>query len=130
MGSRRTYGLEIERLLESTLEEIVGEPLTATTKRFSLFDWESDSYCVELKSRTSQYSPEQFETWLLPACKADLQTHKHKVFFMYWSKTGELYRLDYDPEKFSSYKREAPFFSSQVHYFVPAAHWIKLEIPV
>ena len=129
---RHDYGTEKERTLKTVLETLVGEPLTGTKNLYSLFDWESPSYCVELKSRTAKYSPEQFEKWLLPSCKADFQTEKQKVFFYYWEKGHRLFRLDYHPDAFNTYQRGEPWGSEQEHLFIPSSEWreVKIEVPV
>lgn len=101
----------------------MGEELKETPTLYSIFDWESENYLIELKSRTGQYTAESFDTWLLPCCKADFATDKKKVFFYFWSNGHKLYRLDYDSEKFATYQRGKPWGSDQEHLFIPKSEW-------
>lgn len=130
--TRHEYGTNKEKELKPFLEKIVGEEFRDAEKLYSIFDWETDSFLVELKSRTPQYSHDQFSEWLLPSCKADFQTTKQKIFFYYYEKSHKLYRLDYNPALFKTFKRGVPYGSAQEHLFCPASAWTeqKIDAPV
>ena len=125
---RHDYGTAKEKLLQTKLQKVLGEELTATADRYCIFDWESCSSLVELKSRRPPYTAEQFSEWLLPSCKADYPTNKRKVFFYYWESGNKLYRLDYDADLFKTFKRGCPRYSEQEHLFVPAAVWREVKV--
>ena len=128
-SGRHNFGLQKEKELKERIQSLVGETLNDSEKRFALFDWTTDNYLVELKSRRAQYSHEDFDEWVLPCCKADLPSEKKKVFFYYWEQGNRLFRLDYNPESFATFKRARPFWTSQEHYFVPADQFVEIDEP-
>lgn len=125
---RHDYGIKKEELLKPLLEAFCEEPLTKTGKFYDVMDFVSDSYYVELKSRTEQYRPEDYDTWLLPCCKgteAKKNSHKRTLFFYYFSSTKELYVLEYDEKLFATFKREVPSWhkEKQEHYYIPSSEF-------
>lgn len=124
--ARHEYGTTKEKQLKPFLEQIVGEQFRDAEALYSIFDWETDSYLVELKARTAQYKPEQFGDWLLPCCKGDFKTSKQKRFFYFWDGANELYELNKDFD-FTSCKKGVPYGTSQEHYFVPRTAWKKID---
>lgn len=109
--SRYDFGVSHEKRLKPILEQILGESLVKTRHLYDVMDFESKSYFVELKSRSPEYWPSDFPTWLIPSCKeaeAKRNSHKKTIFFYYWVSTDDLYRLDYDETVFKPYKREVP----------------------
>lgn len=91
-------------------------------------DFVSDHHVVELKSRSMNYHPENFKTWLLPTCKAKEATKikdKKVLYFYWWPLTKELYVLEYDEKLFQSFYKEVPewHLDQQEHYYVPASEF-------
>lgn len=122
---RHEYGTKKETELQALLEAFTGEPMTKTRHLYDIIDFESASFCVELKSRKEHYHPSSFRTWLLPACKADLarRTAKTSLFFYWWDSTKELYVIEYDPALFATYERGIPEWHAerQEHLWIPAS---------
>jgi len=129
--ARELYGENAEITLKSRLEAILGETLVKTPTKYDKFDWESESYFVELKSRRKPYTPASFPTWYLPVCKGLRASEETKkvVFFYYFDSVDELYRLDYCEELFDTFVREVPWGhrDKQVHYCIPAYRFQKIE---
>lgn len=126
--SRYTFGSALENKLKPLLEQILGETLTKTREFYDMLDFESESYFVELKSRTKQYYPSDFNTWLLPVCKgeeANRKNHKKTFYFYYWSSTDEIYLLEYDNDLFNTFHQEIPYWhlEQQNHYWIPCSEW-------
>jgi len=129
--ARELYGENAEITLKSRLEKILGENLVKTPSKFDKFDWESESFFVELKSRRKPYTPASFATWYLPICKGirASQETKKVVFFYYFDSVDELYRLDYCEELFDSFVREIPYGhrDKQIHFCIPSYRFKKIE---
>lgn len=127
------YGIDKERKLKPLLEAVVGESLTKTRHLYDIMDFESESFLVELKSRTEQYHPADFTTWLLPTCKgeeAKKNKHKQSLFFYYWAITDELYMIEYDEKLFETFNKSIPTWhkEKQEHYWVPASEFSFVQL--
>ena len=108
---RYDFGASHEKKLKPLLEQLLNEKLVKTRHLYDVMDFESESYFVELKSRSPEYYPAHFDTWYIPTCKgieAWKNKHKKTVFFYYWTSTEDLYRLDFDVKKFKKYHRDVP----------------------
>jgi hypothetical protein len=130
---RHEYGLLKEKELKALLEAVCREPLTKISHRYSIIDFESPSFYVELKSRTPKYRPETLKSWLLPTCKAKeakKRNDKQSLFFYYWSATDQLFVLEYNEELFATFPKEIPDWhqDQQEHYYIPSEHWTLITV--
>lgn len=130
-AERSAYGLKQEDSLVDRLSLIVGEELVKIPGRYSIFDFESENFLVELKSRRKTVSPSCFSTWLLPVCKGEAArtAEKSVVFFYHWEENDSLYYLEYNEDKFDSYQQEVPHFHAdkQLHYYINSSEWTLVE---
>lgn len=127
-AARVKYGLAKEEQLKPVLERYLGKPITNTTSKTALFDFECDTHNIELKSRT--YRPEAFKTWLLPHCKVEgaRVSPKKSLFFYYFEPDQSLYKIEYVEELFDSFEKKVPYHTKQLHVFIPAALFTKISI--
>lgn len=119
---KQEFGKACEDALKPVLERILGEELTPTRYTFDTRDYESDSFDVELKSRTRFHTPMMYETWLVPCSKVEGK-NKRVVIFYYWAYNRSLYRCDFDEETWSSFEKSTGPCTSQLHYWVPSSSW-------
>lgn len=129
---RHQYGITQEQKLKPLLEAFVGETLTKTRHRYDIMDFVSDSFLVELKSRSLRYHPDDFSTWLLPVCKGEeAKKNKNKtvLFFYHWATTDQIFVLEYNQDLFATFHKEIPewHLEKQEHYFVPATEFSLVE---
>lgn len=124
--ARHTFGWAQEKLLQPVIEKILGRSMTKTTQRFAKFDWDTEGLNVELKSRTC--SSGAYDTWLLPACKAEKadKTDKQTVFFYYFDGDKSLWMLYYSKALFDTFEKSVPYPSTQLHLLVPASCWTRI----
>lgn len=123
--------LELQPRIEAALEQSVKK----NAPRYHQFDYESDSWYIELKSRraTDKYNrpllPSSNNTWLLPTSKKPKKTDKDTVFFYYFEADHSLWYLTYDEELFDTFQTDCPGWhpQQQEHWFVPAECWTLLE---
>jgi hypothetical protein len=128
-AERSAYGLQQEDNLIERLSLIVGEELIKFPSRYSTFDFESENFLVELKSRRKTVSPSCFSTWLLPACKGEVARNSEKsvLFFYHWEVDDSLYYLEYNEELFDSFTKETPHFTNQLHYYISSSLWTLID---
>lgn len=129
---RHDFGTQQEERLKSLLEAFCGEPLTKTRHLYDIMDFESESFWIELKSRTKKYHPDDFSTWLLPSCKGDEASknkNKKTLFFYYWQVTDDLYVLEYDEVLFTTFVRQIPSWhkEQQEHFYIPAEEFSLIQ---
>lgn len=132
VSARRAFGLANEARLLPTLQSIIGEPLTRTSQRYDTFDFSSPNYDVELKCRSDSFTADSYDTWLMPVCKANKASlsKKRTAFFYYFNSTNELYRLDFNPELFTTFQRNIPPWNKdkQEHFYIPRECWTKCVV--
>lgn len=129
---RHDYGTTQEERLKPLLEAIVGESLTKTAKFYDVIDFSSQSYILELKSRSTKYHPADFPEWLLPSCKGEeASKHPNKKFIIayYWETTDEIYILEYDETLFKTFRRAIPSWhkEQQEHYYISSQEFSLVE---
>jgi hypothetical protein len=117
------YGWKQEEILKGNLETLFGEPLRKFEDRYSKWDFETDNYLIELKSRQRPYRPNSFDTYLVPVCKT-IGLTKELVIFYYFEETRELFYIIYD-EHFVNYTITTNSFG-QKHFLIPREHWTKV----
>ena len=120
--SRHTFGWAKEEELRPVIEGLLGEMLLHTNNRYARHDWDCETFCVELKSRTGAST--DYDKWLLPACKIDKarEAKKPTIFFYYFEKDEALFKCVYD-ERFNYLERSVPHFTKQEHVYVPSVWW-------
>jgi hypothetical protein len=125
-AARVKYGLAKEEQLKPTLERVLRCPITKTTNPSALFDFESATHNIELKSRT--YRPEAFNTWLLPHCKVEgaRASPKKSLFFYYFEPDQSLYKIEYVEELFDTFETTTPWHTKQLHVLIPAVLFTKI----
>jgi hypothetical protein len=131
---RWEFGKASEKEIKPFLESIIGEPLIPTSKFYDTMDFESESYLIELKTRSNKYhwdSPVILkEGWLLPECKIDRAKKETKkvLFFYFWASDQSLWTLEYSPEVFADLKPKIPFWNPdrQPHFYVPQDEWTRI----
>jgi len=115
------FGWTKEEQIKPKLDELFGVSLTKIEDRFSRWDFECDDYLVELKSRQKPFTPDTYDTWLLPVCKTE-GLKKSLVIFYYFEMTQELFYIIYDTDDFKNYEKIKNRWG-QLHYLVPKEAW-------
>ena len=131
-AERAAYGAKQEVNLLKRLSCVLDESLTKFPERYSVFDFESEHYLVELKSRRAPATPSKFNTWLLPVCKGEAARRSPKtvLFFYHWEVDDSLSFLEYNEDEFDSFHQEVPSFHAdkQAHYYIPRDCWSRVEL--
>ena len=137
--NRHLFGWNCEKILHPILEEILDEPLTKSSNRFNTIDFSGKYWKPELKSRPKYDERGKFQDsntykeWLVPTCKEKTAlelTDGEVVFFYFWEGDNSLWYCSYDFEKFSTIRREIPFFSNQEHFYIPKDFFTKLDVSI
>jgi len=115
------FGWTKEEQIKPKLDELFGVSLTKIEDRFSRWDFECDDYLVELKSRQKPFTPDTYDTWLLPVCKTE-GLKKSLVIFYYFEMTQELFYIIYDTDDFKAYEKTRNRWG-QLHYLIPKYAW-------
>ena len=123
--SKHTFGWQKETELQTRLEQMFDTPLIKNTNRFNRFDFETDEYLIELKSRQAPIKPETYDTWMLPVCKTHNLT-KHLVIFYYFEQDNSLWYIFYDEDLFKDF-RVIKNFNNQPTFLIPYSYWTKVE---
>ena len=129
------FGFAKETELQPRVESALEEQVKKNAPRFSQFDYESDSWYIELKSRRAKdrygrpLLPDSNATWLLPTSKRPKKTDKETVFFYYFEADNSLWYLTYDEELFNTFATDCPGWhpTGQEHFFVPREAWTKID---
>ena len=100
---KHLYGWSQEIKLKGRLEELLGEEITKHEKRFYTWDYSSEDYHIELKSRMDQYDEHSHDTWYVPECKTKNLT-KDLIIFYHFGKTDSLFYIIYQEELFKTYQ--------------------------
>lgn len=122
---KHVFGWNLEAKLRPSLEHFLHEELEKTSWRYDTFDWvgKQTNRNVELKARTSTYNRQQFNTWLVPACKLGGDV------FYYWAEDRSLWHLELEGKCLKDLFVNYPSFNpDQLHAWVPS-HWFK-RIPL
>jgi hypothetical protein len=97
-----TYGWKKEVELKGRLEELLGEEITKHDERFHTWDYYTDDYEIELKSRTDKYTEHSFGTWQVPECKTK-GLSKELIIFYHFGSTNSLFYIIYEEDLFKTY---------------------------
>ena len=125
--TRHLYGWAKETELWRQIELSLKQALKRSEERYATFDYETDSFVVELKSRPD-LSADSYKTWLVPACKLEGVAGKTPVLFYYFGKDKSLWRCDPTTHDQSQWMRHVPSWkSSQVHVWIPREAFTKVE---
>jgi len=132
-----TFGWSKETCLKERIEAHLNEPITKTNSRYDTFDFTSDSYVIELKSRRGKdknRKPVVYSTypdWLVPCSKTINLEEKDIIFFYYFEGDDSLWFLKYDYNLFETFPREIPFWhpTSQEHFYIPREYFTRVELP-
>ena len=134
-SERHQFGKLGEEEILPILEVLLGENLTPTEKLYDVFDAESESYWIELKTRTAKYHWSDKcmkEGWLIPKCKIDraLKEKKKTNFYYYWTSDKSLWELEFNPEILEGLICKIPWFHAdkQPHYYFPQELWTEIQI--
>ena len=122
--ARHTFGWDKETLLNPILEELHDLSFIKTSNRYDCIDFINPNLNVELKSRVGASTT--YSTWLLPTIKAKKadKSPAPTVFYYYWTADNKLFKLNYDKERFSQFRREYPPYNpTQEHFFIDAEEW-------
>ena len=130
-----TFGFNKENTLKERIEAAVGESILKTQERYAKFDYHSDNFYIELKSRRATTKggypllPETNDTWLLPTSKAPEDDEKEAVYFYYYEADNSLWYILYDRELFETFHRESPLWhpGRQEHWYIPKDAFTKIE---
>ena len=127
----REFGRLHELLLKPIIESAIDEKMTKTPTQYDKFDFESENFWIEVKSRAPPYTSESFSDWYLPVCKGlrAEQEKKRTLFFYYWAKDEKLFFIEYDRKVFDGFKTEVPHKhpDNQLHYKIPKSEWTEIE---
>jgi hypothetical protein len=130
------FGFAKETELQPRVETALEESVKKNAPRYSQFDYESDSWYIELKSRRAKDKygrlllPDSNATWLLPTSKRPKNTDKETVYFYYFEADNSLHYLVYDEDTFADIQAEVPYWhpSGQEHWYIPKDLWTKLPV--
>lgn len=128
--SRHVMGWNSEEILKSTFERIHNMKIIKTVKRYDTIDFINPNLNIELKSRVG--TKDTYPDWLLPVIKAKRAESDIKerptIFYYYWTGDNTLFKLDYNKERFDTYRKEYPHFNpKQETYYIPASEWTYVE---
>lgn len=114
---RYTFGRQKEIELLEKIQLNLGETILAEHNQYSLKDYTSFTYNIELKSRRS-YSSDKFSEWLCPACKFKDST-KPLVLYYFWEGDATLWRYNYNKKDLEFFTFRKSPISDQDHYDIP-----------
>jgi hypothetical protein len=115
--TRYSYGKKQESDLLKKLQDNLGEDLVPTVSTTDKYDYETENYLVELKSRRN-YKSNQFNNWLISTSK--FQDSKKKiVIYYYWDGDSTLWRYNYNPDHLTDFILRKSPISNQDHYDIP-----------
>lgn len=131
-----TFGFGKETALKTRIEEVLGSEVTKAQERYAKFDYQSDEYYIELKSRRATdrrgrpLLPDSNDTWLLPTCKKPTDDKKETIYFYFFEADNSLWYLVYDEELFATFHTDSPGWhqTGQPHYYIPKDVWTKVEL--
>jgi len=134
LSELHTFGFDKEDTLKKRIEEVIGETCTKTKERFAQFDYNSNDFYIELKSRRKTDNkgrpllPDTNDTWLLPTSKIPKDNQKDAVYFYYFEADNSLWFLQYEEELFNTFERQVPYWhpSRQEHFYIPIEAWTKV----
>lgn len=134
---RSKFGLYCEKVLQPTIESILGETIVKTSDTMDTMDFVSKSYVIELKSRSDCYHFSQSFIkkggWVLPTCKlrrAIEETTKGKkvVFFYFWMAGKTLWKWEFKMDDLQDIQSCYPewHLDKQEQSFVKEHHWTQV----
>ena len=115
--ARHKFGKEKEVELLERLQNNLGETINPTEERFSLKDYTSKNYNIELKSRR-YYKSDKYSEWLVPACKFN-DISKPLIIYYFWDGDQTLWRYDYNLDDKKDFTFRKSPISNQDHYDIP-----------
>ena len=131
----KTYskGLEAQVFLKDVLENHIGFPLTPTTVETDTMDFDSQSYCVELKRRLKYSITDWFiqrDGLLIPAVKIlrayeEQEKGKNTRFYTYFDSDKSLWYWDFTEQDLQGVVVKIPPWhqDKQPHYYLPVGLW-------
>jgi hypothetical protein len=120
------FGWKKEEELAGPISKLLGGTLRKFDDRYSKWDFETDDYVIELKSRLAPLTEDSYETWLVPLHKTTAIT-KQLVIFYYFQQTNALFCIFHDYEEFKKFK-VVKNRNGQDTLQIPKSFWTKVEI--
>ena len=116
---KHIFGWARELALQAAIQVSLGEAVRKTPERYATFDWNSDHYNVELKSRPDG-SSKDWTTWLVSVDKTIGRDGRKPVLFYYWAKDKTLWRCFPDDWNKDNWMKHVPHWKeTQEHYWIP-----------
>lgn len=122
--NKHIFGWRKESELQPFLETLFEEPLIKSPNRFANYDFETNHYIIELKSRL-YIKPTTYKTYFIPTCKKPSQD-KELVIFYYFAATDQLFYIIYSDD-FLQYER-IKNINGQETFLVPAEHFNEIYL--
>lgn len=122
---RHIFGWKQEESLLPVLEELFGEPLQKFEDRYSRWDYQTENYLIELKSRMYPLTQDTYETWMIPVCKTT-EVNKELAIFYNFEQDKSLFYIIYDKEQFDTYKIVKNRYG-QSTYLVPKSDFTQVR---
>lgn len=119
---RHRYGLDKEVELTPRITELFGEEPNKKVYKWSIMDFETSLYHVELKSR--RYPSTAFETWYVPKCK--FRPRDKETVILYHFNDEKFYYYIHTPGD----EKRWPIISNedgQLTYEVPREFWTEIK---
>lgn len=130
----RAFGKKSELEVYQNLAEYWGHNIKRKKKMFSIYDYYSDKYIYELKTRRNTY--EKFSTTMIAKDKIIEGCKKKQIFLFRFlvDNSDELYYIKYNEERFKQFRCE-PFRRTdrgsvdhlKLYYFIPIEKLFKVE---
>ena len=114
---RKKFGSQKEIELLEQIQQNLGEPVIQEKNQFSIKDYSSTTYNIELKSRR-YYDCKKYPNWLVPACKFR-DSSKPLVIYYFWDGDKTLWRYDYKEQDKKEFIFKKGPISDQDHYDIP-----------
>jgi hypothetical protein len=129
------FGFAKETELQPRVESALEESVKKNKPRYEQFDYESDNWYIELKSRRAKDKhgrpllPDSNDTWLLPTSKRPKKADKETVYFYYFEADNSLWYVVYDEETFADIPADVPYWhpTGQEHWYIPKNLWTKID---
>ena len=118
---RNQFGKQKEKELLEKIQKDLQEPVNPESNQFSIKDYTSKKYNIELKSRR-YYKSDKYSNWLVPVCKFKDES-KPLIIYYYWDGDATLHRYDYNPEDVKNFIFRKSPISSQDHYDIPKEYF-------
>ena len=132
---RWDYGKQSFTLVCPIIEEYLEEPLIETKMFYEIMDAKTETYDIEVKSRTPKYHwKDEYimrDGWLLPKCKIDYAKKSQRpfLFFYWWRRDNSLWEWEFNLEDLKGLEPFVPPWhkEKQEHYYIPFKCWKELQ---